>query len=94
MSFDLAVQSRLGLQVRILVLDARERVHAYLDLRLGKALLSLLLLSYLRIDVVDADNQTRPFLFLDHGGFQLNMSWLAIHHEAIAQSEDAAVLDL
>ena len=76
------------------VLHARQRVDAGLDARLRQVPDVGLLLADLRVDVVDADHQAGALLLLHHGRLELHIAGLPVHHETVAQREDAAVFDL
>ena len=63
-------------------------------LPLPRDLLVDLPLPVLRVDIVETEDQAGAFLFFHHGGVHLDVQRLAVHHDAVAQGEDAVALDL
>ena len=63
------------------------------DLPLPRDLLVLLHLPVAGVNVVEAYDQARAFLLVDHGSLHLDIGGLAIYQETILQREDALVLD-
>ena len=56
-------------QIGMLVFDSGQGVDICLCLRLCKTPVVLLLPTNLNIDIIQADNQPRPFLLFHHSGF-------------------------
>ena len=76
------------------VLHTRQRVDAGLDPCLGQAVHIVFLLPYLRIDIVDADDQPASVFLLHHARLQPHITGLAVDHQAVTDRKDTAAFDV